>query len=180
MAKAKASKLLSTSELVAQLTAAHNEEVNARRARIHALRTWSADVAKLAPFSEENEKHVRDAIKAGYVAKGLSDNSAKVMASQDMRFLKAYNSDAKFRTVADKQDSIAACFERPKSTDATVLQKAFRAIKKARLDNRTAALQFIADHPERALTLIENHIREVSQMSSQLKAVASRSERKAA
>lgn len=177
MAKPKASKLIDTSTLIAGIATAYDNEVAARRARITALREWSKQTAGLHALSEKDEKHVRESLVAAYKAKGLKDKSAVVMASQDMRFIKAYTTDAKFRATADTVDSIAAAFPSTRAPGGdTPLKRVVRAIKKAKLENRIVALEWIAKHPENAIVLIENYLKEQSQLAAGLKSVTARSE----
>lgn len=178
MAKAKATKGIDTRTLVAAIGAAYDDEVAARRARISALRDWSKETAGLKALTDDQAQKVRDDLRAAYEAKGLKEKSALVMALQDVRFLKAYNSDAKFRTVADTLDSVTAAFVPPKRdpNKPDLLRDMVKAIRKAKLDNRTIALQFITQHPERAIVLIESHLKELSKVGAQLQEVSRRSE----
>lgn len=179
MAKAKATKRIDVSVLIAGIIGAFDVEVSARKARITALRDWSIQVAGLRPLSDDDDKWVRTAIAEAYASKGLKEKSAAVMASQDMRFLRAYLSDAKFRALADTVDDVRAAFPKGRTPAAdSALKRAFRAIKKEKLDNRTVALDWIAKHPQNAIVLIENYLKEQSQLSAGLQAVVARSETK--
>lgn len=179
MSKIKAGKLLVVTAVCEALALIACESAGLAGNRKDALTDWCKTEAKLSALSPENDEHLRKAMVQAYDDAGLS--SAKNMASQNMRFIRDYTSDAAFRAKADKASSISDCYSKAAGGDRDAIHKLTAALRKAKvMKTHSVALNWMSEHAEAALNLVENHLKEASKLGASLKVVETRQQRKAA
>lgn len=102
---------------------------SAKDARIAALRAF-CEVECLQALSDEQKQSIGDVIRAAYKDAGrFSEGSAKVMASQDLRYVKAYAANdtvngVPFRVFQQDKSDVQACFPRAKASGGSGTKQA--------------------------------------------------------
>jgi hypothetical protein len=123
-------------------------------------------------MTEDAKRQLSGALVEAYSSVCTSAGSAKVMASQDARFIYEYATSATFRAKWGSADSVKAPFDKPRTGNTgnksnAPLDKFAKAVHDAKLETQyKAVIEYMADHAEMCLALVADHLKAASLVSA--------------